>query len=56
MAREKAEPKKNYGLRLDQGLMRELHHVAVDEDKWVNELVEEGIRDLLKKYKEKRKS
>ena len=29
--------------------MRELHHVAVDEDKWVNELVEmEAIRDLLK--------
>ena len=56
MAREKAEgQKKNYGLRLDQGLMRELSHLAVDEDRWVNELVEEAVRDLLKKYREKRK-
>ena len=56
MAREKAEgQKKNYGLRLDQGLMRELSHLAVDEDLWVNELVEEAVRDLLKKHREKRK-
>lgn len=56
MSREKPTPsRKNYGLRLDQDLMKELNHVAVDEDKWVNELVEEGIRDLLKKYREKRK-
>ena len=56
MAREKSdEPKKNYGLRLDQALMRELSHLAVDEDRWVNELVEEAVRDLLKKYREKRK-
>ena len=56
MAREKAEgQKKNYGLRLDQGLMRELSHLAVDEDRWVNDLVEEAVRDLLKKHREKRK-
>ena len=56
MARQKAEgQKKNYGLRLDQGLMRELSHLAVDEDLWVNELVEEAVRDLLKKHREKRK-
>jgi len=56
MAREKTEgQKKNYGMRLDQGLMRELSHLAVDEDQWVNELVEEAVRDLLKKYREKRK-
>ena len=55
MAREKHEQKKNYGLRLDQALMRELSHLAVDEDRWVNELVEEAVRDLLKKYREKRK-
>ena len=55
MAREKPEAqKKNYGLRLDQALMKELNHLAVDEDRWLNELVEEAIRDLLKKY-EKRK-
>jgi predicted transcriptional regulator len=56
MARGKAEGlKKNYGLRLDQGLMRDLSHLAVDEDRWLNELAEEAIRDLLKKYREKRK-
>jgi hypothetical protein len=54
MARDKVETKKNYGLRLDQALMKELSHLAVDEDRWLNELVEEAIRDLLKKY-EKRK-
>jgi predicted transcriptional regulator len=55
MAREKAEgQKKNYGLRLDQGLMRELSHLAVDEDRWLNELAEEAIRDLLKKYEKKK--
>ena len=55
MAREKAAPKKNYGLRLDQGVMKELAHLAIDEDRWLNELVEEAVRDLLKKFKEKRK-
>jgi hypothetical protein len=54
MAREKAAPKKTYGLRLDQALMKELAHLAVDEDRWLNELVEKAIRDLLKKYREKR--
>ncbi|HEV8329473.1 MAG TPA: hypothetical protein VGQ08_18530 [Nitrospiraceae bacterium] len=56
MAREKSvEGRKNYGLRLRQELMRELSHLAVDEDCWLNELVEEAIRDLVKKYKEKAK-
>ncbi len=54
-AGEKAAPKKNYGLRLDQGAMKELAHLAVDEDRWLNELVEEAVRDLLKKYRDKRK-
>lgn len=56
MARNKAEgqQKKTYGLRLDQALMRELNHLAVDKERWVNDLVDEAIRDLLKKY-EKRK-
>ena len=55
MAREKTDAKKNYGLRLDQGLMKELNHLAVDEDRWLNDLVEEAVRDLLKRYREKRK-
>jgi hypothetical protein len=55
MARDKAAPKKTYGLRLDQGVMKELAHLAVDEEKWLNELIEEAVRDLLKKYRDKRK-
>ena len=35
--------------------MKELAHLAVDEDKWVNEMIEEAVRDLMKKYREKRK-
>jgi hypothetical protein len=52
---DKAAPKKNYGLRLDQGVMKDLSHLAIDEDRWLNELVEEAVRDLLKKYRDKRK-
>lgn len=56
MTRDKSiEERKNYGLRLHQELMRELSHLAVDEDRWVNELVEEAVKDLLKKYREKSK-
>jgi hypothetical protein len=51
MAWEKAEAqKKTYGLRLDQLLMKELNHLAVDKDRWVNDLIDEAIRDLLRKY------
>lgn len=57
MAREKpSEGRKNYGLRLDQVLMRELSHLAVDEDRWLNEMVEEAVKDLLGKYREKRRA
>ena len=47
--------RKLFGLRLDQALMREVNHLATDEDKYVNELVEMALQDLLKKYREKRK-
>jgi predicted transcriptional regulator len=50
MAKE-TEGRKTYGLRLDQALMKKLKHLAVDEDKASNELIEEAIRDLLKKYR-----
>jgi benzoyl-CoA reductase/2-hydroxyglutaryl-CoA dehydratase subunit BcrC/BadD/HgdB len=35
--------------------MRELKHLSVDEQKQLNELTEEALRDLLKKYREKAK-
>jgi len=34
--------------------MREIEHLSVDEQKWVNELTEEALRDLLKKYQAKK--
>ena len=49
----KGADRKAYGLRLDQTLMKELKHLGVDEDQNLNELVEEAVRDLLKKYKRK---
>jgi hypothetical protein len=33
--------------------MRELAHLSVDEQKWLNELTEEAICDLLKKCRDK---
>jgi len=47
--------RKQYGLRLEAQLMKEVEHLSVDEEKWLNELVEEALRDLLKKYREKKK-
>ena len=35
--------------------MRDLRHLAVDEEKNLNDLVEKALQDLLKKYREKRK-
>jgi hypothetical protein len=50
-----SEGRKTYGLRLDQALVRQVKHLGVDEDKAVNDLVEEALRDLLKKYQGKRR-
>ena len=35
--------------------MREMKHLAVDEGRPLYELAEEAFRELLKKYREKRK-
>ncbi len=55
MSDEPQGERKAYGLRLDQVLMKELKYLGVDQDRNMNDLVEEGIRDLLKKYKKKGK-
>ncbi len=47
--------RKAYGLRLDQALMKDLKYLGDDQDRNMNDLVEEAIRDLLKKYKKKGK-
>jgi hypothetical protein len=48
--------RKVYGLRLDQKLMRAIKHLAVDEGRAVNDVTEEALRDLLKKYQERLKT
>ena len=54
-SQEKTEkPRKTFGLSLNRELMLEIQHLALDQDRYVNELLEEAAKDLLKKYKEKR--
>lgn len=45
--------KKTYALRLNRGLMLEVQHLALDQDRYVNEMIEEAVRDFLRKYREK---
>ena len=54
-SRKVVHQRKLYGVRMERVLMTQLQHLATDEDKYVNELLEEGVRDLIMKYKEKRK-
>ena len=54
MAEKPSSGKKTYGLSLDLALMKEVKHLAVDEDRNVNDVLEEAMRDLLKKFKKKK--
>lgn len=47
--------RKMFGLSLDRQLMLEVQHLALDQDRYVNEIMEEAAKDLLKKYREKGK-
>ena len=55
MAEKPSSGKKTYGLSLDQELMKEIKHLGVDEDRAVNDILEEAMRDLLRKYKKRSK-
>lgn len=48
----KEKPRKTYAVSFNRELMLELQHLALDEDKFVNDLLEEAAKDLLKKYRE----
>jgi hypothetical protein len=52
---KKDKPRKTYALSLNRDLMLEIQHLALDQDRYVNELAEEALQDLLKKHREKRK-
>lgn len=45
--------RKNYNTTLRVDLIKELKMLAVQKDARANDLLEEAIRDLLKKYKQK---
>ena len=53
MSEGKTPTRKPFGLSLNQAIMKELKHLAVDEDRNLNDLLEEAMQDLLKKYKRK---
>ncbi|HEU5408492.1 MAG TPA: hypothetical protein VFU48_12040 [Nitrospira sp.] len=51
--KKKEKPRKTYAVSFNRELMLKLQHLALDEDKFVNDLLEEATEDLLKKYREK---
>ncbi|MCX6224494.1 MAG: ribbon-helix-helix domain-containing protein [Bacteroidia bacterium] len=51
---EKKE-RKNYNTKLDVGLIKKLKFLSVETDTRQNDLIEEAIQDLLKKYEKKPK-
>ena len=48
-------PRRLFGLRLNEELLTELRHVALDLKRPANQLLEEAIQDWIKKYREKRR-
>ena len=47
--------RKNITSSIETDLIKKLRHLAVDAEKPLNELLEEAIQDLLKKYEKKSK-
>ena len=47
--------KKTFSTRIDDERLKALKHLAVDEDKSIGVLLEEAIKELIKKYEKKRK-
>lgn len=52
MSREKSViDRKPFGFRLDSELVKSLKILAIEQSRAVNELLEESLQDLVKKYK-----
>ena len=47
------KPRKNYNTTLRIDLIRDIKILAAEKDERVNDLIEEAIQDLLKKYEKK---
>lgn len=45
--------KKTFSTRIDEDILKQLKHLAVDTDKSLGTLLEEAILDLVKKYAKK---
>ena len=45
--------RKMFASRIDPDLLKKLKHLSVDADATISKLLEEAIKDLLKKYGEK---
>ena len=48
-------PRKHFTTSIDEKLLKEIKKLAIDLDRSVNTLFEEGIKYLLKKYEKKSK-
>ncbi len=46
----KKKNRKMFATPLDQDLLKALKHLAVEENRRLNDLLEEAMRDLLRKY------
>ena len=51
MAKERARPRRRKVLELDEGLLRALEELARDRRTDLGALVDEAVRDLLKKHR-----
>ena len=47
--------KRQIGPRIDENLSKEVRILAIRESRGFNDLIEEALRDLLKKYRDKGK-
>ena len=48
--------KKAFSTRVDEDQIKALKHLAIDTDKSIGRLLEEAIKDLIKKYEKKKPS
>lgn len=47
--------KKTFSTRIEEGRLKALKHLAVDEDRSIGTLLEEAIDDLIKKYEKNKR-
>jgi predicted transcriptional regulator len=47
--------RRTFSTRIDDELLKELKHLAVDTDKSLGDLLEEAIAELIRKYSKSRK-